>query len=60
MQKCYVFLFYMEKKILLQEMMGGGEGAGWADAPLLPPFLYGPDRLSVLKRNWHLQIFIKE
>ena len=38
----------------------GGEGAGWADAPLLPPFLYGPDRLSVLKRNWHLQIFIKE
>ena len=39
---------------------GGGEGAGWADAPLLPPFLYGPDRLSVLKRNWHLQIFIKE
>ena len=39
---------------------GVGEGAGWADAPLLPPFLYGPDRLSVLKRNWHLQIFIKE
>ena len=39
---------------------GGGGGAGWADAPLLPPFLYGPDRLSVLKRNWHLQIFIKE
>ena len=43
MQKLHVLWFYMEKQILLQEMMcvcvwERGGGAAFS----LPPFLYGP------------------
>ena len=45
MQKLHVLWFYVEKQILLQEIVcvwGGGGGDGRGAAFPLPPFLYGP------------------
>ena len=61
MQKFYAFRFYLEKKLLLQEMVGGGERkgeGGWR--PPCPPFstalfidihflVHDPTSISVLR-----------
>ena len=47
--KNVMFSYFTWKKIFTPGNDGGGRGVGWC--PTAPPFFYGPDRLSVLKRN---------